>query len=122
MEIKEELENILQTLIDKKGVLASSLIRKDGLFLVFLSNEETINKEISIPLASVFNIFEQTAEEIETGSLNYLLIKSQNKNIYFVEISKDIILVLFLDLTIEINEIYKDTVKITPKLMNILGI
>ncbi|MCC7552167.1 roadblock/LC7 domain-containing protein [Candidatus Micrarchaeota archaeon] len=121
MELKEELEKKLITINKFPGVLASLIIRKDGLCLAFLSNEDKINKDIAVSVASVFNIFEQTAEELKTEPLNYLLIKSQNNNLFFIEVSKDIILVLILDISAEINKIYEESIKITQKIIEILS-
>ncbi len=120
MEIKESLEQILNNLNQKEGILASLLVRKDGLFLAFVSNDDSINRNTAVSLATVFNTFEQTAEELKTGSLNYLLIKAENKNIFFIEVSKNIILVSFLDSSAKINDIYKEAVKTTPKIMGVL--
>lgn len=121
MEIKEELEQSLQNINITEGVLASLLIRKDGLLLTFISKDVNLNKEVAVSLVSVFNTFEQSAEEIKTGPLNYLLVKANNKNMFFIEVSKDIILVLFLDATADINRIYEESSKTTQKILEILS-
>ncbi|MFA5750492.1 MAG: hypothetical protein WC895_04730, partial [Candidatus Shapirobacteria bacterium] len=59
--------------------------------------------------------------ELKTGQLSYLLIKAENKNIFFIEISKDIILVLFLNTASNINEIYSESNIISKKILEILS-
>ncbi len=121
MEIKENLELVLENLNESEGILASLLVRKDGLFLAFISKEDSINRDTAISLAAVFNTFEQTSEELNTGALNYIIVKAKNKNIFFIEVSKDIILALFLNPSADINNIYEQATIVTPKILEILN-
>jgi hypothetical protein len=41
--------------------------------------------------------------------------------LFFIEVSKDIILVLILDISAEINKIYEESIKITQKIIEILS-
>ena len=120
MELKEKLENILGSLTSIDGIVASALVRKDGLSLAFSSKDKNIKRDIAVSLASAFNTFEQTGDELKTGPLNYLLIKAKNRNIFFVEVSKDVLLISFLEHTVKITDIYNKSMKFTSEIMNIL--
>ena len=121
METKEKLEKILGTLTSINGVLASGLIRKDGLSLAFNSKDKNIKRELAVSLATTFNTFEQTGDELKTGPLNYLLIKAKNRNLFFIEVSKDILLVSFLNHSVNITDIYNKSAKLSPKIMDVLA-